>query len=117
MGTIYTDGSLLDARPHFEGHFARLGWAFVAVTPTGIITAAAHGGTPWWIDSIHGAELWALGCALSVTCDSMNTIWTDHKPLVGGVVRAQSWAYSPRKVFARAWSWIAAAMDDSKPAR
>ena len=30
-GAIYTDGSLLDARSHYEGRFARLRWRFVAL--------------------------------------------------------------------------------------
>ena len=56
-GRIYTDGSLLDGDSKYGGRLARLGWSFVVLDDDGIVRAAASGGTPAWIKSIHGAEL------------------------------------------------------------
>ena len=54
------DGSLLDNDVRYEGWCAALGWAFVVLDPDGQVVAAAMGCPPAWVDSIYGAELWAL---------------------------------------------------------
>jgi ribonuclease HI len=111
-GTIYTDGSLLDNSPEFEGHCARLGWAFVAVDCNGAVVAAASGRTPGSITTIFAAELWALWMALSVAVPGSG-IRTDCKSVLAGVSRGPRWASSPKQRYAWLWSSVAAALDDS----
>ena len=41
-----------------------LGWAFTIMTQDGEWVAAAHGLPPKWVDTIQGAELWAILMAL-----------------------------------------------------
>jgi len=63
IGTVYTDGSLIDGSHELAGLCGRLGWAFVVIDQTGTVLSAAHGRPPGWVDSIQGAELWALSVA------------------------------------------------------
>ena len=60
FGTVYTDGSTVDGPPYLDGLCKRLSWAFVAVDQGGSITASARGAPAQWIDTVYGAELWAL---------------------------------------------------------
>ena len=70
-GTIYTDGSMVDGPPYLDGICRRLAWAFVALDRHGMVTASAHGAPSAWVESIYGAELWALMmAALHATCGS-----------------------------------------------
>ena len=59
-GRIYTDGSMVDGPPCLDGLCRRLGWAIVALDDDGNITASACGAPAMWIDTVYGAELWAL---------------------------------------------------------
>jgi len=74
---LYTDGSLVDGNPRYPGQMGKLGWAFVTLDGAGTVVAAASGQPPWWVDSIQGAELWALfmaarsvafGCTFVTDC-------------------------------------------------
>ena len=49
-GTVYTDGSLLDHKPCFEGHCVALGWAFAVFDTEGRMVAAAQGCPPPWVN-------------------------------------------------------------------
>ena len=60
QGDVYTDGSLMDNDPVFQGHCRALGWAFVILGSDGRVAAAAKGRPPGWVDTIYGAELWAV---------------------------------------------------------
>lgn len=53
----YTDGSCLGGPSRLT---PRCGWAFVAVNSQGGVIAVAHGVPTPWIDTIGGAEDWAL---------------------------------------------------------
>ena len=50
---FFADGSLLDGPSKLLG---RCGWAFVAISPSGHVVAAAYGVPPPWISCIPGAE-------------------------------------------------------------
>jgi hypothetical protein len=112
MGTIYTDGSRIDGDVEFEGHCARLGWAFVAVDDAGCVVAAASGRTPDWVLTIFGAELWALWMALIVAVPGSG-IRTDCQSVQTGTLRGAAWASSPKQRYSRLWSSVLAALDDS----
>ncbi len=60
---VFTDGSLLDGR--MQKGVQSLGWAFVIITRSGDLVAAAFGVPPKWVDTIQCAELWAVQMALS----------------------------------------------------
>ena len=75
--TIYTDGSMVDG-PTAE--IGRVGFGFVAMDENGTITAKAFGTPPSWIDTVPGAEAWALheavrnmvpGCKIRSDCASV----------------------------------------------
>ena len=59
--TIYTDGSMIDG-PSKE--LGRVGFGFMAYDEDDNIVAKAFGTPPYWIDSVPGAETWALAEAL-----------------------------------------------------
>ncbi len=60
---VFADGSLQDAP--LGRHFAVPGWAFVVIDQGGNVMAAAHGVPPAWVNTIQGAELWAVQMVLS----------------------------------------------------
>ena len=51
-GKIYTDGSMIDGPPYFDGLCRRLGWSIVAMDQDGSITGSAYGATPAWVDTV-----------------------------------------------------------------
>ena len=61
MGTVYSDGSLLDAE---HPDTARAGWAFVVFSDSGRMSAAASGVPPPWIRTSSSAEIWAFYMAI-----------------------------------------------------
>ncbi len=65
LATFYTDGSAYDS---YSRRMCRCGWSFVAVDAEANVIAAAHGVPPKWVDSIPGAEAWALIQAANVAC-------------------------------------------------
>jgi hypothetical protein len=67
------DGSLIDASGE---SYQALGWAFIAIDDDGEILAAAFGVPPKWVDSIQGAELWAVRMALQSVL-LPNKLYTD----------------------------------------
>ena len=101
-GTVYTDGPLIDAEAVYHGLCGRLGWAFVVLAPDGSVVAAAFGRPPWWVDSIHGAELWALAMATEY-CLPFLPFRTDCYAVFQGVWRGQQWATCSARKYARIW--------------
>ena len=99
LATFYTDGSLLDA--DLPG-CARLGWAFVAVDGSGNTVAAASGVPPPWIDSITGAEAWALLMAAR-SASHGSAYRTDSLNCVDTVRKGAAWALAPQRPLARVW--------------
>ena len=105
---IFTDGSLLDRR--FGKDCAAIGWAFVAIGPDGERIAAASGVPPRWIDSIQGAELWAVQMALT-SIPLPSALYTDCQTVQQGLKRSRSWTHSSKRRFARVWSLVHANLD------
>ena len=75
--TIYTDGSMIDGPSTTTG---RVGYGFAALDAEGNVTAKAYGTPPQWINSVPGAEAWALfealrnsvpGCRIRSDCESV----------------------------------------------
>ena len=97
--TFYTDGSLLDG--DLPG-CTRLGWAFVAIDAAGQRIAAANGAPPPWIDSISGAEAWALLMAATYAAPG-SSFKTDSLNCVDTMRRGRTWALAPSRPLARVW--------------
>ena len=104
-GVVYTDGSLMDGSHQFAGLCARLGWAFVVVDEDRNVLAVAHGRPPWWVDSIQGAELWALSKAAEC-CFSHLSFRTDCYSALQGVEHGVAWATASSRKYARVWTRI-----------
>ena len=100
--TFYTDGSLIDRE--YDG-CARLGWAFVAVDTRGNHIGAASGVAPSWIDSISGAEAWALLMAARAAAPGSNYV-TDSLTCVGSYRKGARWALAPDRPLARVWKLL-----------
>ena len=110
--TVYVDASRLDAGYQLCGLCPRQGWAFAVADDEGRLVAAAHGRPPGWIDSIHGAELWALLMS-ALNTDPFLPILGDCLSVVEGARRGAAWAQAPQRKLARAWLPLAAALDDA----
>ena len=59
---LFTDGSLIDGKVRYGCQ--SLGWAVLVTNATGDLIASATGVPPRWVDTIQGAELWAVRMAL-----------------------------------------------------
>ena len=67
---------------------------------------AAHGVPPKWVDSIQGAELWAVNMALQhVQCPEK--LYSDCDSVRLGAKKSLEWATSSKRRHARIWSTIA----------
>ena len=108
---IYTDGSQLDGPTQL---LRRTGWAFVALDHTGTIQASAHGVPPPWIDSIFGAEAWAVFQAVLHSPGS-SPLRIDCKAAVDLLLSGVEKAVSPSRRTARVWAGIFAANADFPP--
>ena len=108
-GTIYPDGSLIDAA---DARTARLGWAFVAVDDTGTIVAAARGVPPGWITTIPGAEVWAFHMAVRHALPGAK-IRPDCLAVEQTFQHGKAWATAPERPLARVWVLIFACVDDA----
>ena len=75
---VYTDCSMVDGHTTALG---RVGFGFVAYSEEEQITAKAYGVVPRWIDSVAGAEAWALADALRCSMPVV-TIWSDYLEVV-----------------------------------
>ena len=110
--SVFTDGSLIDAS--WESYQA-LGWAFIAIDDDGEILAAAFGVPPKWVDSIQGAELWAVRMALQSVL-LPNKLYTDCQEVQRGVCRGVAWAQSARRRYSRIWSALYVDLDEGAQA-
>ena len=97
---LITDGSLLDGR---LGHSCQsLGWAFLVTDEHGTLIAMAKGVPPAWVDTIQGAELWAVKMAL-LYAPFPEVLYTDCKTVYSGVRNGIEWASSSKRRYARLW--------------
>ena len=101
--TVCTDGSLLDGKLPKEGQ--ALGWSF-AVLYEGELVCAAYGVPPKWVDSIQGAELWAVHMAL-IHVHFPSKLFTDCESVSKGSRQSTEWASSSKRRYARIWSPLA----------
>ena len=58
---VYTDGSMIDGPTK---SISRVGFGFVAYDGDGNVVAKAYGTPPAWIDTVPGAETWAVAEAM-----------------------------------------------------
>ncbi len=102
--TWYTDGSAVDGQ---HEQLRRLGWAFVAIDAQGDVVAATYGSPPPWIDSVTGAEAWALMQASKVAGLGA-TFVTDSLSCAHAARRGVKWATAPSRPLARVWRMMLA---------
>ena len=91
------------------------GWAFVAFDVQGAVVAAAYGVPPSWVDTIQGAELWAVQMVLASTT-LPEKIYTDCKTVQAGVNASAAWAGSSKRRYARIWTVLHAGLDHGEEA-
>lgn len=111
-GKVYTDGSLLDGPDSLT---ARCSWSFVVLDGQGEIEAAAYGVTPPWVVDIHGAEVWALLQASSLSLPGTARFYVDCESVVKTVQAGSHKAAGADKVHARVYTLLFAAIDDVDP--
>ena len=85
----------MDNDPAFQGHCRALGSAFVILGPGGEVTAAAQGRPPAWVDTIYGAELWAVQMVTQHIFSGAARILTDCDSVRTGCGRDQKWGSAP----------------------
>jgi len=88
-----------------------LGWAFAVLDHDSEVIMAAHGVPPKWVDTIQGAELWAVQMALAEVVLPQR-LWTDCQTVKLGLGRPSEWAGSSKRKFARIWNVVRAQVDD-----
>ena len=106
--TVYTDGSCLDGPTAL---LRRTGWALVALDAVGTVRASANGVPPQWVDSIFGAESWAI---LQVVTHAVSPpkIHTDCLSALTVIAAGRALAVGAGRKTARAWTAFFAATDD-----
>jgi hypothetical protein len=100
--TIYTDGSMIDGSSKSLG---RVGFGFAAYNEDGQLTAKAYGTPPAWIDTVPGAETWALAAAIEHSMAGVK-IWSDCKSVVNRLKGGRAAATCSSVKLARVWSKI-----------
>ena len=100
--TIYTDGSMVDG-PTAE--MGRVGFGFVATNEEGTITARAYGTPPSWIDTVPGAEAWAVHEAIRNMVPGCK-IRSDCAAVVNRMKKGRASATSGKVKLARLWHKI-----------
>ena len=108
-GRVFTDGPLLDGT--FGSQCLALGWAFVVIGDDDEVAAAAFGVPPRWVDTIQGAELWAVQMALTEVVFPQ-AIYTDCRTVQQGLQQSTQWLHSSKRRYARIWSVIHSNLDD-----
>ena len=106
---VFTDGSLLDG--NLGVNCPAVGWAFVALDDEDRVVAAAFGVPPRWVDTIQGAELWAIQMALS-SVSFAGAVYTDCKTVQVGIGRGTGWVHNAKRRYARIWAVIHSSLDD-----
>ena len=110
VGRAYADGSRLYAEHKYCGLVARQGWAFTILNDQGRVIAAASGVTPWWVQGIYAAELYALLNATQHAAPS-TPFYVDCQSVQVGSKNGDTWAHSPCRKFGRLWMPIMNAID------
>ena len=105
----FTDGSRIDADAGLYSLCARSGWGLAIYNEQHQLIGAARGRPPWWATSIHATELWAMLMAVRDT-DPFCKLWTDCRAIEQGSRKGLPWACSAKRLYARAWAPIAAAL-------
>ena len=72
--------------------------------------AAAYGVSPAWVDTIQGAELWAVQMVLA-SVSLPQKIYTDCKTVQLGVNASAAWARSSKRRYARIWTVLHVGLD------
>ena len=114
MASVCTDGSLLHGK--WGKETAAVGWAFVALDVQGTVVAAAYGVPPSWVDTIQGAELWAVQMVLA-SIALPEKIYTDCKTVQMGVNASAAWAGCSKRRYARIWTVLHVGLDHGEEAR
>ena len=104
---VYLDGSLRDGP---NEHLTRAGFGFIAYGEDGRVRAAACGVPPPWINSIHGAELWALYAAMRISLPGVS-YRSDRKAVVDMFKNGATAATAATVEMARLWRLVFAACD------
>ena len=79
-----------------------------------MVVAIARGLAPPLVDTIHGAELWALACAMGSRVGGCQ-ISTDHSALIAGAGAADAWSASPCKRWSSFWARVNHTLDGGTP--
>jgi hypothetical protein len=106
---VCSDGSLLHGQ--WGRDYAALGWAFVAFDQSGEILAAAYGVHTFWVDTIQGAELWAVHMVIA-SMSLPEVLFTDCKTVQEGVRNTAQWAGSSKRRYAMIWTVLHAGLDE-----
>lgn len=106
-GTAHIDGSQLDGP---SALLRRFGQSFVAVDDDGEVTTAANGVPPDLVDTIGGAEAWAVH-EITMRARSGTGFRVDCKPCVDMVASWAKVATSGKRMLARAYKMLFGAMD------
>ncbi len=108
QAVFYTDGSAFEGRSR---RLRRLGWSFVAVGPSGQVVASACGAPPPWIDSVAGAEAWAL--VQAATAAKPGAVFkTDCQAVLKAVTAGRARATAHDRPLARVMGLLHARFDD-----
>ena len=99
---MFLDGSLRDGPSERLG---RTGFGFIAYDAEGRIRAAACGVPPPWINSIHGAELWAFFAAIRCSLPGAS-YRSDRKAFVDTFKAGRTVATASSVDHARLWKLI-----------
>ena len=110
-GKVYTDGSMIDGPPYFDGLCRRLGWSIVALDQDCNVTASAYCIPAAWIDTVYGAELWAFWQAARLALPGI-PFRTDCLSVLKVFQAGKRAACGSNSKLARAWHGVFAALDD-----
>jgi hypothetical protein len=100
----YIDGSLIDPRTPF----LRSGAGLVGISESRPVAIAAAVPPPW-IDTIPGAEAWALFCILAAS-HSLPSVITDCLGNLRTLLEGREAAVAARRPLARVWAAFSAAV-------
>ena len=87
----------------------------MALDQEGSVTGSAHGTPPAWVDTVYGAELWALGQATRLAMPG-TAFRTDCLSVLKVFQSGKRMACSGKCKLARIWNGIFAALDDQDAA-
>jgi hypothetical protein len=109
MGTVYTDGSMLDGPDQLT---ARCGWSFAVLDDDFNVIASARGVCPSWVYDIHGAEVWAVLQAASLAMPGATVYMIDCLSVVQSLQEGRARAVRSDKMHARVYNLLCTTLDD-----